>query len=119
MASQIDSGAGGDWLERAARAVGGRSQLADALRCGVTALGNWKRRGVPAERCPTIERITERQVTCEEMRPDVEWHVLRTADAVPIRNGGVDAAGGSTVVVLASPPAANDSAPDVPAPERA
>lgn len=74
---------------------------------------------IPAERCPTIERLTERAVTCEELRPDVEWHVLRTADAVPIRNGGVDAAGGSTVVVLASPPAANDSAPDVPAPERA
>lgn len=119
MASQIDSGTGGDWLERAARAVGGRSQLADALRCGVTALGNWKRRGVPAERCPTIERITERQVTCEEMRPDVEWHVLRTADALPLRQHAVCLADGGSVVVLASPPAANDSAPDESAPERA
>jgi len=44
---------------------------------------------IPAERCPTIERLTERAVTCEELRPDVEWHVLRGVSATPL--GGSDA----------------------------
>ena len=39
---------------------------------------------IPAERCPTIERLTERAVTCEELRPDVEWHVLRGVSATPL-----------------------------------
>lgn len=34
-------------------------------------------RRVPAGRCPTIERITEGAVTCEEMRPDVDWAYIR------------------------------------------
>lgn len=36
-------------------------------------------RQVPAERCPEIERITNGQVTCEELRPDVNWAVLRNS----------------------------------------
>lgn len=44
---------------------------------------------IPADRCPTFERITDRAVTCEEMRPDVEWHVLRGVSATPM--GGSDA----------------------------
>lgn len=44
---------------------------------------------IPAERCPTIERLTECAVTCEELRPDVEWHVLRGVSATPL--GGSDA----------------------------
>ncbi len=35
------------------------------------------RRPVPAERCPEIEKATDGQVTCEEMRPDVDWSYLR------------------------------------------
>lgn len=34
-------------------------------------------RRVPAERCPAIERLTQGQVRCEDLRPDVEWAVLR------------------------------------------
>ena len=37
------------------------------------------KRRVPAERCPEIERITEGKVTCEELRPDVNWKVLRNS----------------------------------------
>lgn len=48
----------------------------------------WKARGrVPAEHCPAIERETRRVskdkadpalvVTCEQLRPDVAWGVLR------------------------------------------
>lgn len=35
------------------------------------------RRQVPADRCPAIERATDGAVRCEELRPDVEWSVLR------------------------------------------
>lgn len=34
-------------------------------------------RQIPAERCPEIEKITEGAVTCEELRPDVDWAYLR------------------------------------------
>ena len=45
------------------------------------------RRKVPAEQCPKIERVTRQFaadkgdpsliVTCEQLRPDVAWDVLR------------------------------------------
>lgn len=31
----------------------------------------------PAEYCPAIERATGGQVLCEDLRPDVDWAVLR------------------------------------------
>lgn len=34
-------------------------------------------RTVPAEHCPAIERATNGQVRCEDLRPDVDWAVLR------------------------------------------
>lgn len=39
----------------------------------------WARgvRSVPAERCIEIEKITSGAVTCEELRPDVDWAYLR------------------------------------------
>lgn len=35
------------------------------------------RRQVPADRCPAIERETDGAVRCEDLRPDVDWGVLR------------------------------------------
>lgn len=35
------------------------------------------RRPVPIKRCIEIEAITNGEVTCEEMRPDIDWSVLR------------------------------------------
>jgi DNA-binding transcriptional regulator YdaS (Cro superfamily) len=40
-------------------------------------------RQVPAEHCPAIERETAGAVRCEELRPDIDWSVLRTAPAQP------------------------------------
>lgn len=39
----------------------------------------------PAEFCPDCERLTDGAVTCEELRPDVRWDVLRKqcADCAP------------------------------------
>lgn len=70
-------------LYRAAEVLGGQAALA-------TILGYSDRRNVtpwfstgrafPAEHCPAIERATRlrgKPVTCEELRPGVDWAVLR------------------------------------------
>ena len=65
-----------DYLQKAIRSAGGVSALAKALRLRQSTVSNWPARGrVPAEYCPSIERITG--VRCERLRPDVEWSVLR------------------------------------------
>lgn len=47
------------------------------------AVGQWSLPGrrVPAEHCPAIERLVNRAVTCEQLRPDVDWAVLRSTEA--------------------------------------
>ena len=65
-------------LSIAIEIVGGQAALGKA--CGVwqTAVSQWVKRGrVPAEYCPTIERVTGGKVRCEDLRPDVDWSVLR------------------------------------------
>jgi DNA-binding transcriptional regulator YdaS (Cro superfamily) len=70
-------------LQRAATVLGGRSAMAKLL-------GYQDHRSLwpyfqpdrhfPAEHCPTIELATRAEgkvVTCEELRPDVNWSVLR------------------------------------------
>jgi DNA-binding transcriptional regulator YdaS (Cro superfamily) len=37
----------------------------------------WRASRVPAEHCPRIEKLTAGKVTCEELRPDVDWAYLR------------------------------------------
>lgn len=69
-------------LDRAIRVMGGASALAAALAEKPQVVSNWKARGVPADRCPDIERVTRDKgdrVPCEEMRPDIDWAVLRSA----------------------------------------
>lgn len=80
-------------LHKAARVLGGQASLAEA--CGYSDRRHvwpWfndpKRRVLP-EKCPLIEKATRRVaeergdqtlvVSCEELRPDVEWAVLRAA----------------------------------------
>ena len=55
-------------------------QLAQALGVSAVVVSLWKTsaRPVPAERCPDIEAATNGAVTCEELRPDVNWSVLRS-----------------------------------------
>lgn len=75
-------------LERAIEATGGASALASLLGVSGSAPHMWlARKKVPAEHCPKIERETRRiaeekgdpsrVVTCEQLRPDVAWDVLR------------------------------------------
>ena len=67
-------------LGRAIAATGSMSNL--ARRLGVTkgAVFQWSMPGrrVPAEHCPCIEMLTNGAVMCEELRPDMEWGVLRS-----------------------------------------
>jgi DNA-binding transcriptional regulator YdaS (Cro superfamily) len=66
-------------IDRAAKLLGSQVALANALGVTKAAVGQWKDEGrrVPAEHCPAIERLTDGVVTCEELRPDVAWGVLR------------------------------------------
>jgi DNA-binding transcriptional regulator YdaS (Cro superfamily) len=71
---------------------GRQSRLSSALGIAAPLLSQWATgaRPVPAERCPVIERATEGQVRCEDMRPDVPWDVLRmqSIEAEPERKAG-------------------------------
>lgn len=82
-------------LRRAAETLGGQAALASACefndRRHVWPWFNSDRR-VPAEKCPLIERATRQVaaarndpsliVTCEQLRSDIAWDVLR-AQAAP------------------------------------
>lgn len=75
-------------IDRAAKAVGSQAALARGLSVTKGAVGQWKQpdRQVPAEHCPSIERMSG--IRCEELRPDVEWGVLRgnpIAGAEPVQ----------------------------------
>lgn len=59
-------------LDQAADFVGGRAVLAGALGVKLAALGNWKVRGVPVERCVPIEAATAGAVTRKDLRPS-DW----------------------------------------------
>lgn len=77
-------------LERAIEILGGVSALASAIQVAPSSPSMWKARGnVPAEHCPGIERATREcgeVISCEELRPDVAWGVIREhpADAPPV-----------------------------------
>lgn len=63
-------------LERAIAIAGNQTRLAELLSTPTKrVLGqhvtNWKRRGVPVDRCPAIERAVGGAVTCHDLRPDV------------------------------------------------
>lgn len=61
-----------------AKRIGVKDSIVSTWRSGV--------RKVPAERCPEIEKATNGLVTCEEMRPDVDWQFVRNAKNKSRRN---------------------------------
>jgi DNA-binding transcriptional regulator YdaS (Cro superfamily) len=58
---------------------GSALSLCKALGVANSDMSNWSqgKKQVPAERCPAIEKATGGLVRCEDLRPDVEWGVLR------------------------------------------
>lgn len=65
-------------LAKAIDVVGSSAELARRLGVTRAAVHQWGLPGrrVPAEHCPTIEKITDGALMCEDIRPDVEWAVL-------------------------------------------
>ena len=63
----------------AASIVGSQAALGRALGVTKSAVGQWKESGrkVPAEHCPTIERLTNGKVRCEDLNDEVDWSYLR------------------------------------------
>lgn len=80
-----------DWAAEAIRVLGGATEAAAIITKMAEESGTARavsrqsveyfvRQRVPAEFCPLIERATRergRPVLCEQLRPDVEWRVLR------------------------------------------
>ena len=66
-------------LKIACEKVGGQAVLARLLGVKAPTVNQWVHaaRPIPAERCPVIERLTAGAVTCEDLRPDVDWAYLR------------------------------------------
>lgn len=65
-------------LNRIVNILGSKAALAKALNTSKQNINQWKEH-VPIKYCPDIEYLTNRQITCEEMRPDVNWSVLRNS----------------------------------------
>jgi DNA-binding transcriptional regulator YdaS (Cro superfamily) len=65
-------------LNKAIQISGSQSALARKMGIKQGYVGNWLRSGsVPVERCIQIESVTGGAVRCEELRPDIDWAVLR------------------------------------------
>ncbi len=66
-------------LETAVSLRGSMQNLADEIGVTKGAVSQWKLDGrrIPAEHCPTIERLTNGEIKCEQLRPDVDWAVVR------------------------------------------
>ena len=63
---------------------GQASALGRAIGVTPVLISQWANghRPVPAERCPAIEKATSGEVTCEELRPDVDWAYLRGTNTI-------------------------------------
>lgn len=62
-------------LHHAICLAGSRAKFAQVMGVSSMTVYQWQRRKVPAEHCPSIERAFG--VRCEDLRPDVDWSVLR------------------------------------------
>lgn len=75
-----------DAVEAAVKYFGNvAARLAEAIDVSPQSVSFWREgeRRVPADKCPLIERVTGGAVTCEELRPDVAWDVLRMQAGEP------------------------------------
>ncbi|WP_071058691.1 YdaS family helix-turn-helix protein [Pelistega sp. MC2] len=68
-------------LEYVNKKRGIRVELAKQIGVPFILISQWalSKRQVPAERCPDIEKATNGLVRCEDLRPDVDWSILRTS----------------------------------------
>ena len=52
-----------------------RAKLAKMFGISANVINHWRKRGIPADKCPDIEQATG--IKCEVLRPDVNWAILR------------------------------------------
>lgn len=69
-------------MQTAISHMGSAAALARSLGVTTQAVCFWRdgKRGIPADVCPLIERVTNRLVRCEDLRPDVDWAFVRGTD---------------------------------------
>jgi DNA-binding transcriptional regulator YdaS (Cro superfamily) len=62
--------------------AGAGAALAKKLDISPVLVSQWRtgKRRVPAHRCPEIELATDGSVRCEDLRPEIDWAVLRPAE---------------------------------------
>lgn len=53
--------------------LGGVSAVARMTHVSAPTAHSYRKRGIPAERCPAIERATQGAVAVETLRSDVQW----------------------------------------------
>ena len=56
-------------FERAVQVAGGAAALARLLDEQLQIVCNWRKRGIPEDRMPQIERALNGRVTCEQLSP--------------------------------------------------
>jgi DNA-binding transcriptional regulator YdaS (Cro superfamily) len=66
-------------LKTYAKTRGASARLARAIGVSSVTVSHWVsgHKQVPAERCLAVEAATSGTVRCEELRPDIQWGVLR------------------------------------------
>ena len=66
-------------IKRACEIVGSRGEFARRLGVSISMVSQWctGARPLPLDRAIAIERETAGAVTVEELRPDVDWAVIR------------------------------------------
>lgn len=57
------------------------ADLARQIHVTPGCVSHWRTgiKSVPVSRCAAIERATKGQVSCEELRPDINWKYLRSS----------------------------------------
>lgn len=67
------------YIRNAVEQLGGAQKLAERIHVPVQSVYFWLSgsRRIPADYCPAIERETNHAIRCEQLRPDVDWAVLR------------------------------------------
>ncbi len=75
-------------LDEAIALCGGAKAFVERIHVASSSPGMWRRRrSVPADHCPSIERETGGKVRCERLRPSVDWGYLRTSTNVGSAEG--------------------------------
>lgn len=69
-------------VEKAVRLAGGQTAMAKALGVSPQAVQQWVKSGVvPADKCPKIEQLLNREVLSEELTDKVDFAYVRSAYA--------------------------------------